>query len=235
MQNAGSLVKYHTPILVNTTGPKNVKKGNKKVGNVNKQTTQTEDILNSILPPREWTEEGQLWVQYVSSTPATRLDVVNLQEHLDHQLQSRQARETGICPVREELYSQCFDELIRQITINCAERGLLLLRVRDEARMTIAAYETLYESSIAYGIRKALMAQQKLIELDSKVRQLSMSKRELTQQAESLRASIDITQSRSLERREAEEKTFAEEVERIQRTNEHLKVSLESMLSAPKK
>ena len=30
------------------------------------------------------------------------------------------------------------DELIRQITINCAERGLLLLRVRDEARMTIA-------------------------------------------------------------------------------------------------
>ena len=30
-------------------------------------------------PLREWTEEGQLWVQYVSSTPATRLDVVNLQ------------------------------------------------------------------------------------------------------------------------------------------------------------
>lgn len=57
---------------------------------------------------REWTEDGQLWVQYVSSTPATRLDIVNLQEHLDHQLQSRQARETGICPVREELYAQCF-------------------------------------------------------------------------------------------------------------------------------
>jgi len=52
-----------------------------------------------------------------------------------------QARETGICPVREELYAQCFDELIRQVTINCAERGLLLLRVRDEMRMTIAAYQ----------------------------------------------------------------------------------------------
>lgn len=52
-----------------------------------------------------------------------------------------QARETGICPVREELYSQCLDELIRQVTINCAERGLLLLRVRDEMRMTIAAYQ----------------------------------------------------------------------------------------------
>ena len=130
-QNTASLVKYNTPILVNTTGGAKGKKGGVK--KPEKETTQTEDILNSILPPREWTEDGHLWVQYVSSTPATRLDVVNLQERLDHQLQSRQARETGICPIREELYSQCFDELIRQITINCAERGLLLLRVCDEA------------------------------------------------------------------------------------------------------
>ena len=55
-------------------------------------------------------------MQYVSSTPATRLDVINLQEELDRKLQQRQARETGICPVREELYSQTFDELIRQVT-----------------------------------------------------------------------------------------------------------------------
>lgn len=60
---------------------------------------------------REWTDDGQLWVQYVSSTPATRLDVTNLQEQLDQKLQQRQARETGICPVREELYSQCFGKL----------------------------------------------------------------------------------------------------------------------------
>lgn len=40
---------------------------------------QAEEILDSVLPPREWSEEGQLWVQRVSSTPATRLDVINLQ------------------------------------------------------------------------------------------------------------------------------------------------------------
>ena len=43
-------------------------------------------------PCREWTEDGQLWVQYVSSTPATRLDVITLQEKLDQQLQQRQVR-----------------------------------------------------------------------------------------------------------------------------------------------
>ena len=72
----------------------------------------------------------------MSPTPATRIDVINLQDELDKKLQERQARETGICPIREELYSQAFDELIREVTINCAERGYLLLRVRDEMRMT---------------------------------------------------------------------------------------------------
>ena len=62
--------------------------------------------------------------------------------------------------MRRELYAQCFDELIRQCTINCTERGLLLLRVRDELRMTLHAYQTLYESSIAFGVRKALQAEQ---------------------------------------------------------------------------
>ena len=47
----------------------------------------------------------------------------------------------------QSLVMSCYlDELIRQVTINCAERGILLLRVRDEIRMTIAAYQTLYES-----------------------------------------------------------------------------------------
>ena len=126
-----SLVKYENPVLVSTStkkGKASKQKGKLPPVDSKRAPTQTEDILNSILPPREWTEDGQLWVQYVSSTPATRLDVINLQEALDQRLQQRQARETGICPIREELYAQTFDELIRQVTINC-RRGLLLLRV----------------------------------------------------------------------------------------------------------
>merc|ERR1711968_435534 len=128
-------------------------------------------------------------------TPATRLDVVTLQEKLDTQLQTRKARETGICPVREELYSQCFDELIRQITINCAERGLLLLRVRDEARMTISAYETLYESSIAYGIRKALRSEQLKAELNKRTKEVEMSKLDLTRRVEELNNFCEATET----------------------------------------
>jgi dynein light intermediate chain len=202
---------------------------------VERQSTQTEDILNSILPPREWTEDGQLWVQYVSSTPATRLDVINLQEQLDRKLQQRQARETGICPVREELYAQCFDELIRQITINCAERGLLLLRVRDEIRMTIASYQTLYESSIAFGMRKALMAEYKKTELEGKVKQLEAEREDLTKQVADLTQRCEDIATKEVERRAADEAKHSEDVEKLKGVNLQLKTNLESMLSAPQR
>ena len=58
------------------------------------------------------------------------------------------------------MYGQAFDEIIRQITINCAERGFLLVRVRDELRMTMQAYGSLYESSVAKGMRKALATEE---------------------------------------------------------------------------
>ena len=78
--------------------------------------------------------------------------------------------------MREDLYSQCFDELIRQITLNCSERGLLLLRVRDEIRMTIDAYKTLYDSSVTFGVRKQLQAEQGVAEMEEKIKSLEENK-----------------------------------------------------------
>merc|ERR1719488_343398 len=136
-------------------------------------------MVNAMLPPREWTQESGTWMQYVSKEPATRLDVITLQEQLDKRLLERQARETGICPVREDLYSQGFDELIRQVTLNGAERGLLLLRVRDEIRMTIDAYKTLYDSSVTFGVRKQLQAEQGMGEMEDRIKSLQDTKRDL--------------------------------------------------------
>ncbi|KAI9190354.1 hypothetical protein H9P43_001788 [Blastocladiella emersonii ATCC 22665] len=200
-----------------------------------KSPTQTEDILNSILPPREWEETGQLWIQRVSSTPATRLDVINLQEQLDQMLQKRQARETGICPVRRELYSQCFDELIRQVTISCQERGLLLLRVRDEIRMSIAAYQTLYESSVAFGMRKALMAEWGKAEMENAIKSLEDEKKALETQVAELKAKCEAIEKREAERRAMDERKHAEEIAFMKKTNLQLKTQLEGILAPQKK
>ena len=39
---------------------------------------KAEDILPKILPPQIFEKDGQKWLQKVSSTPATRLDVQRL-------------------------------------------------------------------------------------------------------------------------------------------------------------
>ena len=69
--------------------------------------------------------------------------------------------------------------MIRQTTINCAERGLLLVRVRDELRMTLLAYQTLYESSIAFGIRKALRAEQGKTDMEARIANLEEERQRL--------------------------------------------------------
>jgi dynein light intermediate chain len=88
-----SLVKYDTQILVSTS-----KKGKKTSSRVSSASTddsssKNEDYLNSLLPPKEFVEDGQLWVQYVSPSPATKMDVINLQDELDKRLMQRQSRE----------------------------------------------------------------------------------------------------------------------------------------------
>ena len=44
------------------------------------------NILNAILPPREWLENEKHFIQYVSQEQATRVDVSRLRETLDARL-----------------------------------------------------------------------------------------------------------------------------------------------------
>ena len=70
---------------------------------------QIEELLDAIVPPKSYaTDDGSLWQQRISATPATKMDVTRLHESLDQQLLQRQARETGVCPVREGLYREAY-------------------------------------------------------------------------------------------------------------------------------
>lgn len=106
MNFSSSLVKYSTPVLIST----GVKKDSKEGGNgakpkpmtnyydrkdskvdktiniwdwiVDMEEGQTiEEILNTIIPPREHHQEsqGQVWIQTAISVPATKREVIQLQ------------------------------------------------------------------------------------------------------------------------------------------------------------
>jgi len=189
----------------------------------------TTDILHTLLPPVEWIEDNQHYVKYASNLTASRLDVLQLQELLDQRLTDRQARETGLCPVREELYAQTFDELIRQVTINCPERGLLLLRIRDEIRMTIAAYQTLYQSSVTFGTRKQLQAEVGKAETENEIAQLEESKSKLEANVVELKNKCESIERRETERRAIEERRRREEVDFLKHQGTHLENFLKGL------
>ena len=142
-------------------------------------------MLRAVFPPKvlegeNEDNEGQTrTIEIVSNKKASREDVINLQSQLDSNLEERQARESGICPIREELHNQCFDEIIRQVIVDCPERGLLLMKVRDELKMTIAAYQTLYKSAVAFGMRKQIQADKGKEGLEDSIRALEQRKQEL--------------------------------------------------------
>lgn len=211
-----SLIKYDTPYLVSTTIS-----DKKKLEELDENNEQNElflrnliykrggdeqsiggdkvkyedcsvkDALNKILPPKKSFINDQLWVQYVSCTPVTKAEVLSLQEGLDRRLQTNQARETGICPIREELYNECFDELIRQVTINCLERGILLMRIKKEIEMTINSYQSLYESAIAYGIRTALISEELKSKMSDQIKNIEDECEFLTEKIKKLEKEVD--------------------------------------------
>ncbi len=224
-----SLVKYDTPYLISSTS-KNKKtledlKESEEESNlylrkiINKDDDESlinfkysvKDALNRLLPPKKITDKDQEWVQYVTCTPVAKSDVVNLQENLERKLQTEQARETGICPIREKLYTECFDELIRQITLNCLERGILLTRIKKELNMTVNSYQSLYESSIAYGIRTLLLAEEEKKKLTDEISNIE-------KECENLEEQINEIDSKLRQHKEADD------AERKQKKLEHQQI-----------
>lgn len=102
-----------------------------------------------------------------SSTPSTFTDVQQLREEFDLRLFKEQALESGFCPIRRQLYTDLFNELIRNVGVHCSERGELLQRMQNEFHQWMSTYEQLYSSAMAYGMRHSLnrMEEQKSLEL----------------------------------------------------------------------
>ena len=176
-------------------------------------------------------------------------------------MQKRQARETGICPTRRELYDQCFgihnpyslflmlfqvvltndidnnwvDELIRHVAISCQERGLLLLRVRDELRMTLDAYSNLYESSTAFGMRKLLSSEDNKHQQHISTGKVDEEVKMLRQKIAEYQADFEGLEKKAQEKRAMDEKKFGDEISQLKKVNLQLKAQLDAVVNAQKK
>ncbi|KFG40479.1 putative axonemal dynein light chain p33 [Toxoplasma gondii p89] len=159
-----------------------------------------EVVLNKLFPPLQWVDGDTLFTQYISTAPADRLDVLKTQEDLDEELIRRHASETGICPIRYELLLQCFDELIRHVAIQGPERALLLLRLKEEVRVTIAAYEALSEACVNFSSRKQLQSEIAVGDREQRIAVLEEENSRLRAKVASLKRQAEAVEAREATR-----------------------------------
>jgi dynein light intermediate chain, axonemal len=139
-------------------------------------------------------------------------------------------RRHGICPVRQDIYEDCFNELIRQCTINCPERGLLLMRVRDEMKITISAYQKLYESSVIFGNKKQVQAEEGLADMERKFEELTRKKKFLENEKIELTNSLSSLLQSYEEIKEYDAEKKAKEVAFLKAQKNQLRIFLDNGL-----
>ena len=99
--------------------------------------------------------------------------------------------------------------------------------------MTIAAYQTLYESSIAYGMRKALMSEQRKNQLQSEIKTLEDTCSRLQNETTQYESDIETLNRNDEEERMTDQKAHLDKVNYLNDLNTEYKHELEQMLSAP--
>jgi len=101
--------------------------------------------------------------------------------------------------------------------------------------MTMQAYQSLYESSIAYGMRKALMAEQKKNEMQTNITQLRQACEDLENEVARLDQEIIDIAKKDADDSARDEKAHQEQVRYLMDLNLDYKKELEQLLSTDNK
>ena len=105
------------------------------------------------------------------------------------------------------------------------------MKVRDEMKMSIAAYQTLYKSAVAFSMRKQIQAQEGKDKLIQEIKSLREKREELKDKKEALFLKREILHRRIKEKSATEKSKRKNEISFLEFQNQHLKqffTSLES-------
>ena len=231
MSRRKDLLKWDPPVPVNE--PEHSK--TQKVSNAGANVDQmNREVINSMFPPVEFTEDGVAYTQSVSINAVSKSDVQKLKTQLVNLLHARKARSTGVCLIRSELYAQAFDEIIRQVAIDCNARGRLLMRVRDHYRMTLNAYKQLYETTLDWGHRKMMQVDLGVDDLRTYRCELKERRRTLKLEAKDLQIKLDNLEKKIAENKSLREKDNADEIAFLKRQGQMTKAQIDMVVAQSK-
>ncbi|KAG5505753.1 hypothetical protein JKF63_05089 [Porcisia hertigi] len=192
-------------------------------------------VIDSFITPRRWVDEatGVVWVQHASPFPSTRIDAAETQERLHAQLAAHQARRTGTSPIRSLLVAECMLEVLRQVTAECWERGLLLLHVHSEHVAAQAAHRRLFESRVGHAFRLALKGEKDVARVEKDMTTLRQRIELLGEEEEMLRQKCDDFEHHAEEQVLIANKKHTDALTKLKREGVQKRVQLEQQLVVP--
>ena len=212
------LLKYDPPVAVDET-----KKTHASAVTGVDGEQLNRDVLNSIFPPIEFDEDGVHYQQCVSASPTSKADVIQLKNNLELLLLNQKARMIGVCQTRSLLYSQAFDEVIRQVTIESNARGRLLTRIRDHYKQLVQSYKDLNDNALLFGSNKNMQVTLGMDDLLKQNKELKSRRRDLELEANDLQLKLDATEKRIQENKQLREKEYADEIAFLKRQGQQMK------------
>lgn len=205
-------------------------------------TGSMDTVLDALLPPRRITvtylneaervEDTVDVAQRVSHAQIKREELRLLRLELDAKLRESNARREGVCNVRRGIHALMFDELIRQVTIDCPERGILLRRIRDEIQMTLDAHHTLYEESVAYSTNRCVAAAKYTPAMTAAIDSLTRDIGELRKELRKLEAKESAMIRCVDEQKNSDHKKYEEERIFLERTKQRLQDQYDAVKEA---
>ncbi|XP_075255852.1 uncharacterized protein LOC142348397 [Convolutriloba macropyga] len=183
------------PIVTRNHQPK---KGSERGSNYD-STRSTRSILDSD------------YVTIASRHVPRRVKMQDMLERLNTVLDETGARIGGFCPTRRHVFSDMFSEIIRQVTVDMPERGLLLGRVRQEAEGSIDILKCSLHAAECLGNEKAQQIDSDTKELALQIKDLETDIRDLERQKRLLEQRQDNVYEANKAFRESRKKTLEQD------------------------
>ncbi|KAG5479440.1 hypothetical protein LSCM1_04703 [Leishmania martiniquensis] len=192
-------------------------------------------VIDSFITPRRWVDAatGVVWVQHASPFPSSRIEAAETQKRLHAQLEAHQARRTGTSPIRSLLVAECMLEVLRQVTAECWERGLLLLHVHSERVAAQAAHRRLFESRVGHAFRLALKGEKDVAKVEEDMAALKQRIELLGEEEEDLRRKCSEFEQHAEEQVLIASKKHTDALTKLKREGVQKRAQLEQQLVIP--
>lgn len=191
-------------------------------------------IVDRFITPRRWTDaQGTLWVQHASPYTTSRTETLETHHKLKRRLAQYAAKETGTCAIRTILIAECYMEVIRMVTCECWERGLLLLYVHAERVAAQVAHREIFESRVGHAFRLTLKGEKDTTTVEREIAALKAKIDALTQEEKNYRKLCDEFSAYAEEQTLIENKEHNDAVAALKKEGLLKRNQLEKMAQVP--